>query len=256
MHGPGARLLELLLPLRCLGCGERVPEGADAPVCGRCRTRIRPLPAPRCERCDLPLGTRHRQGPGCLHCLDWPDALARACCATALAPPADDLLHALKYEGWPAVVPFVGARMAARLATLGGTDRLGPSATVVVPVPTTERRQRKRGYNQAALLAHDVARRRSLQCVEALVRTHATDSQIALPVAERRANVERAFQPGEAARQLPPSTHVILVDDVITSGATVVAATRALARLGVESVTALAFARALPRDLDGFAASP
>jgi ComF family protein len=207
-----------------------------------------PLPSPRCARCDLPLGTRHREGPGCLDCAEWPPLLREARCATALAPPAADLLHALKYEGWPAVVPLLARRMAARLP---------PRCTgVVVPVPTTTRRLRRRGYNQAALLAREVARLRNLDCLEVLVRRHAIDSQIALPVAQRRANVEGAFLPGEAAGRLPPSTHVILVDDVITTGATVVAGTRALEGLGVVSVTALAFARALPRALDAATASP
>jgi ComF family protein len=203
---------------------------------------LRPPPSPRCDRCDLPLGTRRHGGPGCLHCHDWPPVLARARCATALGPPGEDLLHALKYEGWPGVVPVLAARMAARLGGGGGD--------VIVPVPTTRRRERRRGYNQAALLAGAVARLTGIQYVEALERAGASDSQIALPMAQRRANVEGAFQPGRAARLLPPTAHVILVDDVLTTGATVVAAARVLEGLGVASVTALAFARALPRDLD------
>ncbi len=249
-----AGLVGLLLPLRCLGCGERVPEGADAPVCARCRTRLAPLPSPRCDRCDLPTGTRRVPGPECPHCRDWPEVLVRARCVTALAAPAADLLHALKYEGWPVVAPFLATRMANVLAHTPHWREEGKAA--VVAVPTTERRARERGYNQAGLLAEGVARALGLEVVTGLVRRHATDSQIALQVDERRANVERAFRAAPDAARLARFGHLILVDDVITSGATVAAAARALQRLGARSVTALAFARALPRDLDPVSPTP
>lgn len=172
----------------------------------------------------------------------------RARCVTALQAPAADLLHALKYEGWPVVAPFLASRMARVMAHEPGWRTAGAAA--VVAVPTTDRRVRERGYNQAGLLADGVARALGLEVVAGLVRTHAADSQIALPVAERRANVEQAFRAGPDAGRLSRFDHLILVDDVITSGATVAAAARALHRLGAPSVSALAFARALPRDLD------
>lgn len=200
-----------------------------------------PLPAPRCLRCDLPTGTRRRDRAPCTACADWPPVLVRVHCATALAPPATDLLHALKYEGWPAVVPVL-ARLMAGCLKAGEGD-------VAVPVPTTAARLRRRGYNQAGLLARSVAHYRAIPVIEALERRPSAESQIALPVAQRRANVEGVFQPATAADRLPFGCHVILIDDVVTTGATVLAASRALEGIGVRAVTALAFARALPRDV-------
>jgi ComF family protein len=220
-----------------------------SPVCARCRSRVLPLPSPRCPRCDLPAGTRRAGGPGCLACADWPALLVEARCVTALAPPADALLHALKYEGWPAVVPFLARRMAALPLAAWARE------AVLVPVPTTRERRRRRGYNQAELLAREAGRIRTRPVLEALVRPRASSSQIALPVAGRRANVEGAFAPGEAAGRIPVSAHVILVDDVVTTGATGAAAARVLESLGVRSVSLLAFARTLPAELDGTSSS-
>lgn len=152
------------------------------------------------------------------------------------------------------MAPFLAGRMAEVLRHEPAWRTAGAAA--VVPVPTTARRERDRGYNQARLLARGVARALELEIVEGLVRTHAADSQIALPVAERRANVERAFRPGPEAGRLARFDHLILVDDVITSGATSAAAARALGRLGAPPVTALAFARALPRDVDPVSSDP
>jgi ComF family protein len=126
---------------------------------------------------------------------------------------------------------------------------------VAVPVPTTSARLRRRGYNQAGLLACAVARHRAIPMLELLERRPSAESQIALPVAQRRANVEGAFRPRAAADRLPSGCHVILIDDVVTTGATVLAASRALEGMGVRAVTALAFARALPRDVAAAAAS-
>jgi ComF family protein len=240
-----AGLADLLLPIRCLGCGERVPDPPDgSPVCARCRARVLPPPSPRCARCDVPVGTRRAGGPGCLACADWPSVLVQARCVTALAPPADALLHALKYEGWPAVVPFLGRRMAALPLAAWAEE------PVLVPVPTTPERRRRRGYNQADLLAREAGRIRGRTVLAALARPRASSSQIALPVSGRRANVEGAFAPGEAHGRIPDSAHVILVDDVVTTGATGAAAARVLESLGVRSVTLLAFARTLPAELD------
>jgi predicted amidophosphoribosyltransferase len=122
-------------------------------------------------------------------------------------------------------------------------------------VPTSRRRRRKRGYNQAELLAREVGVIRGVDCLEALVRGTSASSQIALPVAARRANVEGAFAPGASAARLPDSAHVILVDDVLTTGATAAAASEVLAAIGARSVTLLAFARTLPAELDTGASS-
>lgn len=163
--------------------------------------------------------------------------------AAVLEPPADALVQALKYGGWRTAAGPMVRRMAARLRGGGGVG----SAAALVPVPTTPARERRRGYNQARLLAAGLAGELGIGVIEALARRPTGASQVALQVDQRRANVSRAFVPGPDARRPEVRSHLILVDDVLTTGATVGAAAEALAALGAAGVTAVAFARALPR---------
>jgi len=116
----------------------------------------------------------------------------------------------------------------------------------VVPVPTTPRRIRRRGYNQARLLASSVAERLGLDLSEALERNREGATQVALHPSQRRANVRSAFQAREEALPVLRGVHVLLVDDVLTTGATAVAAATELILAGVSEVTLLTYARALP----------
>ena len=250
----GAALAEiggLLLPSSCLGCGARIPLDAPDPlVCGACRGRLREPPWPRCPRCHLPLGTGRAPEPDCLACRAWPAALLRARWAVALEPPADALVHGLKYEGWRGLAGTMGDRMA-RLDPGWESDGSAPPP-VVVPVPTTPARLRVRGYNQAALLARVVARRRGLRLVEALARRKGGGTQVALHPDARRANVSGAFRPTPEADAVR-GRHVLLVDDVLTTGATAAEVARTLERAGSTGVVIVTFARSLPgRSSDGW----
>ena len=175
-------------------------------------------------------------------CRDWPEALSFARHAHVLAPPADTLVHALKYEGWRELAePMAEAMAPAPLPPCPPGVR-----RTVMPVPTTAARVRGRGYNQALLLAEGVARRLGLDLVDGLRRTRGDVTQIALHPSERRANVKGVFVAREEAGSRLRGAHVLLVDDVLTTGATAVAAAMELARVGVSEVTLLTYARALP----------
>jgi predicted amidophosphoribosyltransferase len=188
----------------------------------------------------------------CGECRDWPDALTAARHAFVLGPPTDDLVHALKYEGWRELAGFMGDALA-RLA-----DPPPPSGlVVVVPVPTTPERLRARGYNQAGLLAERVASTHDLPLSEALVRVGASRSQTALTPAERRENVRGDFapSPGPDAAGVVRDAHVLLVDDVLTTGATASEAASVLADMGARTVTLLTFGRAVTAPRAGRARS-
>jgi ComF family protein len=238
-------LLDFLLPGGCVVCRRWIPDGDDI-VCGPCRSRLSPASWPRCPRCHHPRGTGREEADDCLECRDWPEELAAARYAYVLVPPASDLVHALKYEGWRELAGVMAAPMARAARSV-----LGPAGpvelAVVVPVPTTARRLRERGYNQAGLLAEGLAARLHLPMVEALTRARADASQTALAPGERRENVRGAFAVDPGARARIAGRGILLVDDVLTTGATAGEAAATLARTGTERVALVTFARALPR---------
>ena len=160
--------------------------------------------------------------------------------AFELASPVDDLVHGLKYEGWRELAGLMGEAV----ARLDVPDQWVRNA-VVVPVPTTPNRLRSRGYNQAALLAMRVADLRRLPLVNALERREGAGSQTTLTRDERRRNVRGAFAPTREAARARGRT-VLLVDDVLTTGATVSEAADALSEAGVPEVVVLTFARVVP----------
>ncbi len=177
----------------------------------------------------------------CLACRTWSPSLSAARYAFVLEPPADDLVHALKYEGWPELADFMGQE----LARLDLPETVSSGRSAVVPVPTTSGRLRSRGYNQAELLARRLAEDRHLPMCRAILRTAEGLSQTSLTPAERRENVRGAFSQVDRAVRLIGGAHVVLVDDVLTTGATASEAAATLMGMGAATVTLVAFGRAL-----------
>ncbi len=156
-------------------------------------------------------------------------------------PPADRLVHQLKYRGWHALA----LPMAERMAALRFPDDVHQEARLVIPVPTTSARLRQRGYNQAERLAWHYARMTGRRVFHALERDTGTTTQTVLQPAARTANVAGAFRPARDAASTLAGEHCILVDDVLTTGATAVECTRTLVSAGARCVSIVTFARAL-----------
>ena len=232
-------LLDLLLPRGCLACGARIPpERADALICPICRVGLKPPTPPFCPRCQAPRGTGQASGELCLECRQWPPVLVSARAAVILDSASGAMIHALKYRGWRNMAELMGKKMAGEGPPRG-------SDPVLVPVPTTAKRRRIRGYNQAAVLAGVLSRLWRLPVQELLVRPSGR-SQVRLGPRERATNVEGAFQLSGGFRSRIRGHDVILVDDVLTTGATARAAALALAEGGIGRVHLRTFARALP----------
>lgn len=229
---------QLLFPRVCAACETAMDDSDRGLVCGRCWARTPMLRAPRCERCGHPRAARGAC-PGCALLPPFVRA-ARSLCWVP-DDTSSRILAALKYHGWPAVADAMGARM----ARLEWPADVVTERSALVPVPLASVKQRARGFNQAAALAVAVGRRWPLPVWDdVLLRTRATPSQTRLTPGERLANVHRAFSLGDGASDRIRGRHLILVDDVLTTGATLTACATVLFEAGARTLSYLTFGRA------------
>lgn len=223
-----ARLGRLLLPLRCLVCGE--PGAAGLDLCAACRQNL-PWNRCACPRCALPLAA---PAPACGHCLAASPVFSHCHASFVYRFPVDRLLPRLKFHG-----DLAAGRLLADLAWPGLAVLDRPDA--LVPVPLHRRRLRQRGYDQAGELAKAWAQVGGLSLRDDLLRRRrATAAQSELDAEARQRNIRGAFSLSPCA--LPD--HVVLVDDVMTTGATLRECAKVLLRAGVRRVDAWVLARA------------
>lgn len=239
--------LDLLFPAACAVCGAAHTRGHGI-VCVGCRAGIVPLGWPQCARCGhprlsprlpLPAGATAGPCPWCARLHPGIRAVRSACRMDSGQGAA--LVHALKYEGWRGVA----VTMAQAMRTLAWPADVEGERTVLVPVPLGASRQRARGFNQASLLAHVLAPHWS--CVvwdDVLVRSRETESQVRLTPSDRSSNVSRAFVVPEHRRAALRGQHLVLVDDVVTTAATLNAAAAALLDGGARIISCVTFGRA------------
>jgi ComF family protein len=216
----GDAVLDFFFPPRCGGCRARGDW-----FCARCLGAARPAAATGCLACGGLSAVRP-----CPLCLEPDPGLDRLEAAAVLDAGVREAIHRLKYGDRP--------QIAAAMARLwDGWTPPGP-AVVVVPVPLGRRRRRQRGYNQAQLLARTLAAGLGLACVDGLERTVETAPQVGRGGEDRRQALRGVFRWG--AGLAPPS--VVLVDDVVTTGATLVECARACRAAGALRVQGLALA--------------
>lgn len=240
MLGFGRRLaraaLDALLPPLCLSCQAIVDRPGS--VCASCWTRLSFLGAPQCRRCGLPFPHDVGADAECAACIADPPPWQRARSVFAYDDASRGLVLGFKHADRLHAAPAFGRW----LARAGG--ELAAEADIVAPVPLHWLRLALRRYNQAALLAHALAATTGRTVIPDLLRrTRRTPSQGRLGRAERQRNVAAAFRIRERYRARLAGARVLLVDDVLTTGATARACAKALTDAGAGSVDVLTLAR-------------
>lgn len=215
-------VIDLLFPPRCGGC-----RRSGSWFCEICRGAARPLPDLVCPVCSRPSPVSP-----CPMCTSSTNALDSISAWFALAGPVREAIHRLKYEDRP--------RLARPLAELGVSLR-GVPPGVLVPVPLGPARLRSRGYNQAEVLARRIAASSGRRCLPGLIRTRETDAQVGRGGEDRRHAMIGAFAwRGPISDAVPDE--IVVVDDVVTTGATLMECARAARAAGVNRVHGLAIA--------------
>ena len=231
-----ARLaLDIALPTLCVACREPVDgEG----VCAECWSKLSFIAPPYCPKLGIPFV--YDPGPELLsmEAIANPPAYARARAAVRYDDVARVLVHALKYQDRTDLAPAMGRWMAR-----AGQELLN-EADLLVPVPLHWRRGWSRRYNQSGALARIIERQSGVKLApQALRRVRPTLQQVGLSRSQRATNVQGAFKVSPDRQSLVQGRRVVLIDDVLTSGATVDACARALLRARAASVDVLVFAR-------------
>jgi ComF family protein len=213
------RFVDVLLPPTCAACRGLVED--RAPICRECSSALAAMPVPEPLLIPIPSGD---------------GALLEARALLPFTGPVRALLLALKYQGRKDA-----ARALARIAS----DRYGDElrSGILVPIPLHPRRERARGYNQSAILAAAIAEETGSRFLPVLIRKRSTRSQTRLGRKERAGNVSGAFT--LAGPTIASPAVVTLVDDVVTTGATLGEAARVLSAAGARRLQALTAAREL-----------
>jgi ComF family protein len=235
-------LADIVLPPACMVC--RTPIGEHDALCAACWREIDFIRPPLCDRLGMPLP--FDTGAPTISALAAadPPPYDRARAVAAHAGSMRKLVHALKFHD-----RHDARRLLGKWLVEAGRD-LVPDAELVIPVPLARRRLLMRRFNQAAILAREIARLTGLRYEPLLlVRTRATASQVGLSRGQRRRNVAGAFAVPQRFAARVKGRKILLIDDVITTGSTVAACARALRRAGAARVDVLALALVTDRAL-------
>jgi ComF family protein len=221
----------------------RAPTDAPGQLCGACWSEVDFLTAPFCARCGLPFDYDLGADVLCAGCLAAPPAFDQARAAMRYGPVARRLVVGLKHADRTHLAPPLAAWMGR------AGEALLRDADLLIPVPLHRRRLLSRRFNQSLLLARSLGKESGLPVVaDAMLRRRATPPQAGLSRNQRRRNVAAAFAVRPARKALIEGRRVLLIDDVLTTGATATACARTLKRAGAGHVAVLTLARVVLED--------
>lgn len=234
-----ASFLNFIYPPTCPFCREKVEK--NGMICSGCWPDLTLIEPPFCARCSTPLEVAFQEEQICGQCLLYPPAFSEARSVFGYGPLTKHLVLRFKNHHSTALAAFMGKKM------LEKSKDMIEASDFIVPVPLHPKRLQERGYNQATLLAYHVAKdcRHKVQPT-LLVRLKNTPSQGTLSKGARQKNVEKAFSlnPKIKKESLTGKT-VTLVDDVMTTGATLSASAKAFEGSGVKKVNVVVFSRTI-----------
>ena len=233
----GAALINLVFPRACPVCERFLERSDEGLICGACWARVPLLPEPCCERCGHPT-----YGERCRWCPVLPPYVRAArSAAWAAGFTGLGIVHALKYGGWHRTARDIARRM----ARVSWPIDVLEERRALVPVPLSSKRLRERGYNQSRELANALSQYWNVPVWnDVLERARHTETQTRLTPGERLRNVSGAFRASPSARNALRGAHLIVVDDVVTTAATLNACAAALCEGGARVVSFVTFGRA------------
>lgn len=233
-------LLDIVFPPHCHACRAFIPGAGELHLCPSCRGELHPLSSPLCTVCGVPFATEGGIDHPCGVCTTSPPRYTAARAALSFDGVTRDLIHRFKYDRKVHL---------ARPLSLLAREALTPfaaatGADLLLPVPLHRRRLRERGFNQAVLLGRPLAKVWVLPLVvDNLQRIRWTEPQVTLTAAEREINVRGAFALTDPASVA--GKKILLVDDVYTTGSTVIECSRVLRQAGAAAVYVVTVARAV-----------
>jgi len=237
-------VLAFLLPARCAGCDAFLPQQSAYRLCSTCRASLQRIDEPICRTCGIPVGFNGVDFPLCQRCVKAPPSFGKARSLFYYRRSADaapDILGSVIRRHKYGPNQALGVVLA---ELLDGQLPVDADYDVALPVPLHRRRLIRRGFNQAALLAAAVSRKLGCRLdVATLIRVIATSPQTAQDLDSRRRNVHNAFAVRYPERIA--GLKVLLIDDVLTTGATANECARVLRAAGACAVDVLTIARAL-----------
>ena len=247
---PFRLMLDFALPQRCPSCGAMAPngraiDGANGGVfCQECWNQLKFLGPPCCASCDLPLPYETERLQKCAECLAKPPQHDGIKAAVAYGDIARHVALRLKYAGRIGLAQMIAVQLMRHVRDL-------PTDALLVPVPLHWTRLWGRSFNQSVLIAREISAVSGHRlCPDLLRRTRRTSPLGGLSGKERRNMVAGAFSVHEKRTGLLQGRHILLVDDVYTSGATTDACIRTLKKGGASAVTILCWTRVLPAGLE------